>query len=201
MESNNPKDKIGATKVCVSVVPEAVLMEAAVALMEGAKKYGRYNFRNTECAASAYYDASRRHLAAFWEGRDIDPESGLPEITKAIASLIILRDLQRTGRIVDDRPPKSDLNWLEELNKLAAPFAGGMQHDPYKTKPPEVSPGGNWGEHFNKVAAKPVGEYERVRQEVMEAEAKRLAEVEKKVKPPVTAEPICPDPHACDCCQ
>ncbi|MCM0035904.1 MAG: DUF5664 domain-containing protein, partial [Burkholderiaceae bacterium] len=56
---------------------------------------------------SVYYDATIRHLFAWWEGEDLDPDSGMSHITKAIASLTVLRDSMIQGMSTDDRPPRS----------------------------------------------------------------------------------------------
>ena len=56
---------------------------------------------------------------AWWEGEDIDPDSGLSHVTKAISSLVVLRDAMIQGKFKDDRPPKSPPNWLAEFNKKA----------------------------------------------------------------------------------
>lgn len=41
------------------------------------------------------------------EGEDIDEESGLSHITKAITSLVVLRDAMIQGTLEDDRPPST----------------------------------------------------------------------------------------------
>lgn len=102
----NPKDAVGSTKPPLSTIPGTVLMELGTAMLEGALKYGRHNYRVAGVRSSIYYDATMRHLIAWWEGEDIDPDSGLSHITKAIASLVVLRDAQLCGKIEwDDRPP------------------------------------------------------------------------------------------------
>ena len=101
----NPKDFVGLTKPPMSTVSKLVLAELGVAMLEGAMKYGRHNYRGTDVLASIYIDAADRHLTAWFEGQDIDPDSGMSHITKAIASLTVLRDAQIVGKMVDDRPP------------------------------------------------------------------------------------------------
>lgn len=109
-KETNPKDAIGIKKPrFFSGVPWNVIRELAVALMEGARKYGRHNYRVAGVRTSVYVDASIGHIADFWEGQDIDPDSGLHHITKAIAGLTVLRDAQLRGMCEDDRPPKSDV--------------------------------------------------------------------------------------------
>lgn len=115
----NPKDVIGIRKAPMSVLPMGPVVEAGLGLLEGGCKYGRHNYRGAGVRASVYYDATMRHLISFWEGEDIDPDSGLPHITKAICSLLVLRDAQMQNMCADDRPPRSAA-FYPELNQLAA---------------------------------------------------------------------------------
>lgn len=117
-KETNPKESIGVKKIPLSVVPTAVLMEVSVAFLEGAAKYGRHNYREAGGRASIYYDATMRHLNKWWElGEDIDPDSKLHHITKAISSLMVLRDVMIQDKFVDDRPPASllDYKYLEAI--------------------------------------------------------------------------------------
>lgn len=115
---SNPKDAIGIRKAPMSTVSAAVLAEVGVAMLEGAAKYGRHNYRAVGVQASVYYDATMRHLMDWWEGVDIDPDSGMHHITKAITSLVVLRDAMLQGMIADDRPPRS-VPFYGRLNDLA----------------------------------------------------------------------------------
>lgn len=120
----NPKDAVGIKKVPMSVVPATVLAEVAVGMMEGALKYGRHNYRAIGVRASVYYDATMRHMMDWWEGEDIDPDSQLSHITKAITSLTVLRDSMIRENWVDDRPPRVASGWLAKLNERAAALIG-----------------------------------------------------------------------------
>lgn len=119
-KDTNPKDAVGTAKVPFSTVSAPVLGELGLAMMEGALKYGRHNYRASGVRASVYYDAALRHLLAFWEGQDIDPASGLPHIVKVMACCAVLRDSQIQGNWVDDRPPETPGDWVEKLNAKAA---------------------------------------------------------------------------------
>ncbi|WP_316216644.1 dATP/dGTP diphosphohydrolase domain-containing protein [Bradyrhizobium sp. SZCCHNR3003] len=116
----NPKDAIGMKKVGLSVLPIRVLYEVALGMLEGALKYGRHNYRVISVRASVYYDATKRHLDDWWEGEDIDPDSQLSHVTKAISSLTVLRDAMIRGNWIDDRPPRSAPGWIDQLNGKAA---------------------------------------------------------------------------------
>ncbi len=103
-KDTNPKDALGAKKVPMHCVSAAVLMELGLAMMEGGRKYGTHNYRSMGVRASVYYDATQRHMMAFWEGQDIDPDSGVSHIVKAIAGLVVLRDSMIMKNWEDDRP-------------------------------------------------------------------------------------------------
>jgi hypothetical protein len=120
-KDTNPKDAVGVRKVPFSVIPAPVIAELGLAMLEGARKYGRHNFRAAGVRASVYYDATRRHLDAWWEGEDDDAASKvkLSHITKAIAALTVLRDSMIQGNWTDDRPPKSPEGWVERCNEIA----------------------------------------------------------------------------------
>lgn len=120
LKPSNPKDSVGIKKVYYSVLPWGVIAEVGLALLEGALKYGRHNYRGVGVRASVYFDATLRHLTDWWEGEDIDPDSQLSHITKAIASLTVLRDSMLRGNWSDDRPPRMSEDWMKELNQRAA---------------------------------------------------------------------------------
>lgn len=115
---SNPKDIVGIRKAPMSTVSAAVLAEVGVAMLEGAAKYGRHNYRAVGVRSSVYYDGVMRHLMAWWEGEDIDADSGMSHVTKAITSLVVLRDAMIQGKCEDDRPPRS-VEFHPRLNALA----------------------------------------------------------------------------------
>jgi hypothetical protein len=120
IKDTNPKDAVGIRKAPMSAVPAQPLLELGLAMMEGARKYGRHNYRIAGVRSSVYYDAVMRHIMAWWEGEDIDPDSGLPHLVKAMACLCVLRDSFISGNVVDDRPPALQSGWQVDLNKKAS---------------------------------------------------------------------------------
>lgn len=124
-KETNPKDAVGVAKVSESCIPQGVIGELAIAMFEGARKYGRHNYRVAGVRASVYFDATMRHMKGWWEGEDLDPESGASHITKTIATLVVLRDAMMNGMMTDDRPPPmKDPDWQRKLNALAADLIG-----------------------------------------------------------------------------
>jgi hypothetical protein len=118
-KQSNPKDAIGVKKLSFACLPWRVLCNVALAMMEGAAKYGRHNYRSVGVRASVYFDAVvGRHLTSWWEGEDIDVESGLNHVDKAIAGLMVMRDSMLQGNFVDDRPPSGFVN-MKDLNDRA----------------------------------------------------------------------------------
>ena len=101
----NPKDIVGGKKASLSGLAWQVIFEVGLAMMEGARKYGKHNWRAAPVVGSVYFDAVLRHICDWWEGQDIDPASGVSHLSKAMADLMILRDAQIQGTLIDDRPP------------------------------------------------------------------------------------------------
>lgn len=126
VKDTNPKDSVGVRKAGMSCVPSEVLMELGLAMQEGARKYGRHNYRIAGVRASVYYDAALRHLMAWWEGEDIDPDSGLSHLVKAMACCLVIRDSIFYGGWVDDRPPSLNSGWQGDLNKKASDLIDRM---------------------------------------------------------------------------
>lgn len=90
--------------VSYHVLPWRVVLEMALGMMEGGRKYGRHNYRAIGVRASVYYDATMRHLADYLAGKPVDQESGLSHLSKALSSSSVLLDSMVKGNWVDDRP-------------------------------------------------------------------------------------------------
>lgn len=119
-KDTNPKDSIGIEKVPMSMVPSPVVMEIALGMLDGGCKYGPHNYRVAGVRASVYYDAAMRHLTAWWEGEDMDPDCDvLNHVTKALSTLTVLRDSMIQGNWEDDRPVKTPKGFIDSCNKKA----------------------------------------------------------------------------------
>lgn len=120
-KESNPKHSLGIRKAPITNVPMAVMAEVGLAMMEGGCKYGTHNYRSVGVRASTYVDAVWRHLfLQWWEGENIDAESGLNHVSKAIASLVVLRDSMMMGNWVDDRPYTHPVNHTAQMNEYAS---------------------------------------------------------------------------------
>lgn len=104
-KASNPKDAIGAGKAALSLVPATALAYASLAHLNGAMKYGAWNWRKAGVRASIYLDAAMRHLLAWQDGEEADPEDGVPHLAAVLACVNILIDARACGKLTDDRPP------------------------------------------------------------------------------------------------
>lgn len=118
MESTNPKDKIGATKPPLHLIPQSALVHTAMAMKNGADKYGLYNWRTNKVSAMTYLGAAQRHIAALIDGEDIAQDSGVHHAAHAMASLAIYLDAMEVGAQLDDRPPAGPTARLIEENTV-----------------------------------------------------------------------------------
>lgn len=118
-KETNPKDVIGTKKAPISTLSCPVLFEMGLGMLEGARKYGRHNYRAIGVSATVYYDGAMRHLMDWFEGENIDPDSGLNHLTKALTCLATLRDSMLIGNWIDDRPLRNPLK-IQEKNAKAA---------------------------------------------------------------------------------
>lgn len=84
--------KYDRNKSPLALIPSQPLNEVADVLGFGASKYGPNNWRsdgeNTEWSRT--YSSILRHLNAFWDGEDLDPESGHKHLAHACTQLFIL---------------------------------------------------------------------------------------------------------------
>lgn len=113
----NPKDLIGAKKVSHTALPDIATLHGNRAMMDGARKYGAFNWREKKIQADIYVDAARRHIAAWFDREEFAEDSGVHHLGHAIATLGILLDAQANDALVDNRPPKGGA-YVRELAKL-----------------------------------------------------------------------------------
>jgi hypothetical protein len=116
----NPKDIVGSSKLPLHLWPTTASAMGSVALLNGALKYGRSNWRQIGVRASIYVDACQRHLAAWFEGEQQD-EEGVPHLGAALACLAILVDCDAAGKLIDDRQfPGGHRELMESLTPIVA---------------------------------------------------------------------------------
>lgn len=118
-KSTNPKDIIGLTKAPLRLIPPTALIECAVVMGLGAKKYdGPYNWRDNAVRATVYLEAAMRHILQAADGVDVDPESGMTHYAHAMACMAILIDATHVGNLIDDRYKSGVVDGLLEAVKV-----------------------------------------------------------------------------------
>jgi len=104
--STNPKDSIGRSKPSPSLLPSALVLNVAQVMRLGEKKYGPFNWRVEKVSLQVYIDAAMRHLLQYFDGEELDPESGVSHTAHVAACMGIILDAEATGNLLDDRPTK-----------------------------------------------------------------------------------------------
>jgi hypothetical protein len=102
-KATNPKDLIGSDKLPLHLWPTTATAMGCIGMLNGMLKYGRTNFRVAGVRATIYIDAALRHLGAWLEGEECDPDDGVPHLAAALSCLAILVDARAAGKLNDDR--------------------------------------------------------------------------------------------------
>lgn len=118
----NPKDAIAVTRLPLHLVPDTVRVYASLAFLEGALKYGGYNWRKAGVRSSVYKSAMERHLIKWWNGEWADPRTKVPHLASILACAGIILDANVAGKLTDDRPPKAP------VGPLVDDFAKMVEH-------------------------------------------------------------------------
>ena len=91
------------------LIPVAAKIAMAEAFGYGAKKYGKWNYKKG-MDWTRLISATERHLDAFKECEDLDPESGILHLGHALADLAMLVDYYKNKLGNDDRFKSDDNN-------------------------------------------------------------------------------------------
>lgn len=135
----NPKDLLAAKKCDLSVFPAIGIYHGAHAMVDGALKYGPYNWRDKAVLARVYIAAAKRHIAR-WEAGEEYALEGTHNLGNVIACCALLLDAQATGNLGDDRAKSPELlrimdevdakcKALGEAAKAKAAPAAAPRHD------------------------------------------------------------------------
>jgi hypothetical protein len=106
----DPTGKAGRAdkgKLRYDLLPPKAIEDLVAVLSGGAAKYGDSNWRNDGGMAwSRCYASAMRHIQAWYQGENTDPESGLSHLAHAMCNLTFLLEYERTNQERDDRPFK-----------------------------------------------------------------------------------------------
>lgn len=163
----NPKQAFGDKKVPLGFVPPAAIIYMGLAMADGARKYGPYNWRDKPIEAMTYIHAALRHIYEYLDGVDNASDSGKPHLAHALACLGLLADATEHGNLIDNRPLRGPASALlakhekpvplsprieESLNNIEARTPGCPDLDQ------EYEPGHGFRDGFDVVAG-PVGHW------------------------------------------
>jgi len=102
-----PAPEVGGTKYDqekphMDLLSREALIQTAQVLTFGAKKYTSHNWRKG-IAWSRVLGAAMRHLTAFNDGEDKDPETGLSHLAHLGCCVMFLLEYEKTHKELDDR--------------------------------------------------------------------------------------------------
>ena len=92
-------------KAQIHQVPSSAITGMAEVLGYGETKYGKYNWAKGN-DFSVPFDSAMRHMLKFWDGEDLDDESGFHHLKHALTNLAILLEYYEKHPDMDDRPTK-----------------------------------------------------------------------------------------------
>ena len=102
--------KFDTDKLPLNLLSTEAMNQTAAVLKFGAIKYAEHNWRKG-FAWSRPLAAAMRHITAFNDGEDTDPESGLSHLAHAACCIMFLLEFEKTHPELDDRY-KSDVQTL-----------------------------------------------------------------------------------------
>jgi len=82
--------KFDGGKLEYGLLPPLALEETVKVLTFGAQKYERDNWQKVPDAKRRYFDALQRHVWAWKQGEQFDPESGIHHLAHAMCCLMFL---------------------------------------------------------------------------------------------------------------
>lgn len=95
--------KDDSEKPDLSLIPYSAQIAEAKAMMVGAKKYGRDDFRNKPGTITEHIAAILRHAQSYLDGEDLCPVDGQPHLGSIRARTGIMIEQQKLGLLLDDR--------------------------------------------------------------------------------------------------
>ena len=124
--SQNPKDLAARQRVNIALLPSSGIIHGAMACMDGAQKYGQYNFREEKISFLGYISAIQRHSLDLIDGEDYASDSLCHHLGHIIATASILIDAIENDCVIDDRPKKGRASAILEKAKETLAARAGM---------------------------------------------------------------------------
>lgn len=95
-------------KIAWNLIDMPTFEKVVRVMMYGAAKYQKYNWKKG-ISFSRLYNASLRHITAFWKGEDLDTETGISHLAHAMCCLMFLEWHRENKKDLDDRQNKPKL--------------------------------------------------------------------------------------------
>lgn len=152
-KDGNPKTQFGAVKPGVYYTPPIPLYEYSLAHMQGALKYGHFNWRDDPVSISTYIDACKRHIDLYLEGQKNASDTGIHNLAHAMCCLSIVMDAEAYGTLIDDRK----LTTLYENNNNGQILEAYMEET--KTRVTQIKK--DWTGHAEAVKSKTLDEWKK----------------------------------------
>lgn len=120
----NPKAAraVADGKLRLELVETALTHPLARVMAHGADKYGVRNWRTQPIEARTYVGAMRRHIDAWADGQDADPDSGANHLVHLAACCMVVLDAAAHGTLTDNR----DYAEAKPPVKLTAEYSAGQ---------------------------------------------------------------------------
>lgn len=134
----NPKTALGAMKVPLHLVPPSATHYLALALADGERKYGPYNWRDKKVSATTYVGAMKRHIDKWFDGEEVSDDALVHHLAHAMACCAIILDADSLGKLNDDRPPAGAAARLQAEYEASSKLARAM--DPVYPDAPTIVP-------------------------------------------------------------
>jgi hypothetical protein len=116
------------------LIPVDALAIVAQLYGKGAEKYDEHNWRKGY-EWSKSYAALQRHANSFWQGEDLDPETGLPQMAAVVFHALTLITFMQEQPGFDDRYIPGRINTASEKDiealrlKLSGPNVSPLEMD------------------------------------------------------------------------
>lgn len=139
---DNPKTIYGINKPSISAIPPVAILILGQAMEVGRAKYGLFNWRDADVSVSTYYNAAQRHLMAYLDGQNRDPETNVHHLGHAMACLAIILDANVQDTLKDDRGTKGRAaDWIKNYTIRQGGDEGDEEeHDEFEPDEEEPSP-------------------------------------------------------------
>jgi len=111
--------KFDSGKPRPELLPSAALLEISKVMAFGAKKYGDNNWREGGFDWTRIMGAMQRHLLAFNDGEDLDPETGLSHIAHVGCNALFLLEHILKGYGDDNRFNETGFFFTQSDNSVS----------------------------------------------------------------------------------